>query len=131
MGVAVSQHRPEDLSGGTEEWELDFVYDGTLTRVQVIDNEGEVVSEGVARRRKGDTRNEELGLALATSRALRDAADFYLDAAREYGYVEERSETSVNLTPAIKQATKASNAFDKFVRELRYALGRRSGEKVG
>lgn len=53
---------------------LNFADDGTDTVVTLV-HDGNILGEGLARRRKGDPWNEDLGYALATGRALRDAAE--------------------------------------------------------
>lgn len=65
-------------------------FDGDRTTAQVFADslfgEEVIVGEGKAKRRKGDPRNPELGLALASVRALRDAAD------RQQAYIDEQFE---------------------------------------
>ena len=69
------------LDGG-----INVYQDGTTTLVQILDpdNPDVYLSEGVARRRKGDRRNPAVGRALAISRALRDLADRYEGLAEEF-----------------------------------------------
>lgn len=55
---------------------LNLADDGTDTVVTLV-HDGNVLGEGLARRRKGDPWNEELGSALAAARAFRDAAERY------------------------------------------------------
>lgn len=50
-------------------------YDGTNTVVEVEDSLNNAVGRGVARRRKGDTRDPELGKLLAKARAHQALAD--------------------------------------------------------
>ena len=68
------------------------ISDGTLTQVEVVayrpatDFDGErwdQVGLGTAKRRKGDTRNEMLGMSLALQRAFEDAADYFKRAVAE------------------------------------------------
>lgn len=63
-----------------------FDDDRTTAQVLTDDPFGEevVVGTGKAKRRKGDPRNPELGLALASVRALRDAAD------RQQAFIDEQ-----------------------------------------
>jgi hypothetical protein len=72
---------PHLVSGGNE-FEVEVISDGTTTTVQ-LGYDGGIVGHGVARRRKGETRNPAVGIALATARALRDAADGYEEFAME------------------------------------------------
>lgn len=52
--------------------------DGTTTEVMIVDpeNADAYVGRGVARRRKGDPRNVEVGHNVALARALRDMANW-------------------------------------------------------
>lgn len=92
--------RPDDLNHGKESYTWEAWTDGTITQVHVIDPDGEVVGEGIARRLKGDKRNKELGLLLASARAFRAAARFYEEiAAEEHGYTQRHSlETLIKET---------------------------------
>ncbi|MFE6222942.1 dsRBD fold-containing protein [Streptomyces sp. NPDC057854] len=53
---------------------VNLVADGTTTVAQVVDSEDDtlVLAEGVARRRKGDRRNQDVGDLLALSRLHAD-----------------------------------------------------------
>lgn len=69
-------------------FQVTVAYDETNTKVTVYTNEpfaGDTpVAEGRARRRKGDPRDLQLGLALATGRAFQQLAD------REIKFAKER-----------------------------------------
>lgn len=56
-----------------EDWHVVIVSDETVTQAEVL-FENETFGEGMARRRPGETRNVQLGIALALQRAFRDAA---------------------------------------------------------
>ncbi|GGR51412.1 dsRBD fold-containing protein [Streptomyces roseolus] len=55
---------------------VNLVTDGTTTVAQVLDSDDDsvVLAEGVARRRKGDRRNQEVGTLLALSRLHADVS---------------------------------------------------------
>lgn len=61
----------------TLDFEVETFTDGTTTEVHILDPEDATVylGRGVARRRKGDPRNVEVGHTIALARALRDLAD--------------------------------------------------------
>lgn len=87
------QHRLDDLVARRETLTVEFVADGTLTRVEVYEGEdGGLIGSGASRRKKGDRRNLELGLALAAHRTFQGMADDYLAVAKEKGYVVEKPE---------------------------------------
>jgi len=69
------------LAFGTDEWSTEIRGDGTNTVVLIKDEYGTTVAQGWSRRRKGDTRNQELGTAIAAARAFREAADVYAELA--------------------------------------------------
>lgn len=77
--------RPEDLQHGKQELSWEMWTDGTLTSVE-LSHDGNVVGEGEARRLKGDRRDGKLGLALATARALEEAAAHFYRQAEKRGY---------------------------------------------
>ncbi|MFJ5532460.1 hypothetical protein [Streptomyces sp. NPDC093261] len=67
-----------ELRSGHMEFRVVEITDGTETIVELRgtgDLAGKSLGIGYARRHKGDRRDQELGLALASYRALRDAAD--------------------------------------------------------
>lgn len=79
--------KPEDLSYGEGTVGWSAVTDGTLTTVELFDpDDDELLGRGVARRAKGDTRNPDLGVALATARAHEGAAQYFYDIATELGW---------------------------------------------
>lgn len=53
--------------------------DGSLTEVMIVEsgNEEEYLARGVAKRRKGEPRNPELGTALAATRAFAELTERY------------------------------------------------------
>lgn len=53
-----------------QELTVEIVSDGTTTSVKLVDDEGEVIGMGTAKRKKGDTRNQALGVALAMQNAM-------------------------------------------------------------
>ncbi|MFD8117040.1 dsRBD fold-containing protein [Streptomyces microflavus] len=66
-----------------------MVDDRTTIAEILVQNEWgvlEPLGRGVARRRKGDRRNSQLGMSLAMARALRHAADRYEDDLKAKGY---------------------------------------------
>lgn len=69
------------LAHGIDQWSTEIRGDGTTTVVLIRDENGVAVAEGWSRRRKGDTRNQEIGTALAAARAFREAADVYAELA--------------------------------------------------
>lgn len=73
----------DDLYSGQHEFQVNAIADGTNTYVEVIDNHGRVAGQGYARRRKGDRRSKDIGMALASARAFQDAAKFYARVAEE------------------------------------------------
>ena len=66
------------------DFEVEVYSDGTTTeaRIQAADVDG-YIGRGVARRRKGERRDPDLGLALAMARAFFDLADGYMKVAEE------------------------------------------------
>lgn len=62
---------------GQMSMQVDTYTDGTTTEVFIIDPEDatKALGRGVARRRKGDPRDVQVGHELALARALRDMAD--------------------------------------------------------
>lgn len=64
---------------GHKQFNVAVAFDDTDTLVRIFTDEayeGQIpVAEGRARRMKGDSRNSELGVALATSRAFQQLAD--------------------------------------------------------
>lgn len=77
--------RPEGLQTSAKPLTLQVAWDGTNTVVEAvsIDEYGGpvIVARGTARRRKGDTRDDQVGFALATARVFRTLAE------REEAYV--------------------------------------------
>lgn len=77
------------LPGGKGPGAQDFDFtvavalDGTTSLVEISDDHGDIVGVGVARRRKGDRRDVNLGAALAMARAFQDASDNYAKVAEE------------------------------------------------
>lgn len=71
----------ERLASGGDDFRANVITDGTSTYVEILDLDGDVIGRGEARRRKGETRNEDLGIYLATARAFQDAARYYARAA--------------------------------------------------
>lgn len=73
----------------TKAFTVAVAFDGTDTRVRIFTDEpseGSVpVAEGKSRRCKGDPRDPELGLALATGRAFENLAK------REFDFAETRA----------------------------------------
>jgi hypothetical protein len=69
------------LAYGEDEWSTEIRADGTNTVVLIKDEYGTTVAQGWSRRRKGDTRNQELGTAIAAARAFKEAADVYAELA--------------------------------------------------
>ena len=65
--------------GFSDETKVRIFTDGTSTVAEVVQDGGmfgdSVRGRGVARRRKGDKRREEIGASLAVGRAFRDAAE--------------------------------------------------------
>lgn len=68
-------------------WEVSFYTDGTVTEAIISDptskGEDQYLAHGVARRRKGETRDFEVGKYLALSRALAELSSDYLKTAEE------------------------------------------------
>lgn len=62
--------------GGSDTVKFNSMTDGTTTVVQIT-LYGEPIGTGVAKRRQEDERNQELGMALALTRAFTDAATRY------------------------------------------------------
>lgn len=78
------------LPGGRGPGAEDFDYtvsvtlDGTTTLVEITDDDyDKIVGSGIARRRKGDRRDNDLGVALAMARAFQNASDNYAEVAAE------------------------------------------------
>jgi hypothetical protein len=69
------------LSYGEDKWSTEIRGDGTNTVVLIKDEFGVTVAQGWSRRRKGDTRNQELGTAIAAARAFQEAAETYAEVA--------------------------------------------------
>jgi len=78
--------RPEDLAHGKESWDVEIWTDGTVTRTEITDAVGTVRGGGVARRSKGDKRNEKLGCLLATARAFEETVSHLYRMAEKEGY---------------------------------------------
>jgi hypothetical protein len=78
-------NRPEDLEFADAELSLDVFRDGTITKAE-ISFEDVVIGQGIARRRKGDPRNPELGDRLAIARAFSAASSLYYGLAGEMGH---------------------------------------------
>lgn len=72
-----------DLNFSTDAYEVSIVSDGTTTRIEIFDRNGNVVGQGSAVRRQGERRNSALGSALAAARAHQDAAGYYAEMAEE------------------------------------------------
>ena len=72
------------LSGHKESLVASLHSDGTTTIYEILDPEGRVAATGVAKRRKGDARNPEVGVALAASRAHADLAEQFAAAADHF-----------------------------------------------
>lgn len=83
--------REPSLPGGegpgflAEEFRVEIAADDQSTLVEIYEPTGgdDPLGSGVARRRKGDRRNTDLGVALAMARAFRDASDRYARVAEE------------------------------------------------
>ncbi|PRH79357.1 hypothetical protein C6N75_09745 [Streptomyces solincola] len=80
-----------ELSGNTtQSARIAVLTDGTSSTAEIlVENEYggfDVMGRGVARRRKGDTRQPELGTRLAIGRALKHAASSYEEHLRKRGY---------------------------------------------
>lgn len=76
---------PGGKGPGAEDFEFTVAValDGTTSLVEIEDDTGAIVGVGVARRRKGDRRDTNLGAALAMARAFQDASDNYAKVAEE------------------------------------------------
>lgn len=66
-----------------EAYPVSLVWDGTTTIAQMLDEHGEVLAEGIARRRKGDRRDQKVGDLLAMGRMYGDASRRLVGAAEE------------------------------------------------
>lgn len=71
------------FASGKDSVDIDIQADGTNTVVVIRDEQGGVIGEGWARRRKGDTRDQAVGITLATARAFQDAAEYFAGQAQE------------------------------------------------
>lgn len=71
------------LSTGEENYGVTVVTDETTTIYEIFDEDGDAVAHGVARRRKGERRNDLIGTTLAASRAYHMLALRYRAAAEE------------------------------------------------
>lgn len=79
----MSRPKPSLTVINPDDFHLVVLSDGTITTAEVIQREYDPyrgrsenqVGWGVARRRKGDRRDPDLGVRLAVSRAFRDAAE--------------------------------------------------------
>lgn len=58
-----------------EQYPVTLIWDGTTTIAQMLDKGGEKLAEGVARRRKGDRRDQEVGDFLAMGRMYADVSE--------------------------------------------------------
>lgn len=67
-------HPKAQLSNGTTDILATIITDGTETVVELKHENGTVIGEGFSRRRKGERRNDDVGVALASARAFEDAA---------------------------------------------------------
>jgi hypothetical protein len=76
-------HSKSDLAYFTHDYKTECWSDGTETIAHVVPkgDEDVVLGRGVARRLKGEKRNETAGLALALSRAFADAARHFAEVA--------------------------------------------------
>lgn len=86
----VRDNEPTIPSLGAAEfgYKVSLVSDDKSTDAEIGNGEGLVIGRGFARRRKGDRRNDDLGVALALARAFRDASDRYAESARQILDVE-------------------------------------------
>lgn len=66
-----------------ESYPVTLVWDGTTTIAQMLDEDGELLAEGVARRRKGERRNQTVGDFLAMGRMYASASERLIAAAEE------------------------------------------------
>lgn len=106
---------------GHKSFNVVVVFDDTDTFVRIFTDDvgwGEVpVAEGRARRMKGDTRDEALGVALATGRAFQQLADQELEYAD--GVLNPpKPEPEPEHTPSLSLDV---NAFVRAIRRLRRA----------
>jgi hypothetical protein len=77
ISAARPEHPNTDLhTGDPKAVVFSSMTDGTTTVVQITLH-GEPIGTGVAKRRKGDSHNNDLGMALALTRAFTDAATRY------------------------------------------------------
>lgn len=72
-----------DMYYDEESYPVSLVWDGTTTIAQMLDKDGQVLAEGVARRRKGDRRDQKVGDYLAMGRMYGDASRRLVEAAEE------------------------------------------------
>lgn len=127
MQGAGPKYPPKDHTeiGSGEHVRFTSQYDGTVSVVQITVY-GEVVAMGVARRRAGDPRNKELGMALALSRAFADGATYYarcLDQALNPPGEEAQRQILRNLHRGTKHARSvAKDARRKQAREAHREL---------
>jgi hypothetical protein len=115
--------------------------DGTTTLVQIIYRDPssmiggpQLIGHGIARRRKGETRNPGLGSALAFMRAHAEAYEYYKSAAEnaEHGTLTqqmERTEAKVLAEARKKAARHRKDVRRRQARELyeRIVKGRPNG----
>lgn len=125
-----------------ESYYIRHMTDGTTTLVQIVYTDpygiaggSQVIGQGSARRRKGETRNPALGSALAFMRAHAQAYEYYKTAAEnaEHGTTAQQMDRRFERVLTQDRKAKAKAAKDerrKHARE-RWAklnpLGRRNG----
>lgn len=81
--VDVRKNEPTIPALGAAEFQykVSIVTDDRSTDVEIETDEGVIVGRGFARRRKGDRRSDDLGVALALGRAFEDVSNGYADLA--------------------------------------------------
>lgn len=74
-------HAKSDQAYSTGDFKVEVWMNGTETVAHVTSPDDEIVGTGIARRRKGERRNEAAGISLALSRALAEASQHFAETA--------------------------------------------------